>query len=251
MAGWFASYHVYPYYPDFMLYDPGYNRGRSSMGRSNYYGYLQDLLQHHAGIPVIISEFGIPTSRGNAHLQPQGWHHGGVNEQDAAIANARLAAEIREVGAAGAVVFAWIDEWFKRNWFSMDFEQPAERGRLWHNILSPEQHYGLVALRPGAPGTTPALGGDPARWRATAGAAARHAARARQLDRPRGQRRRLRVPRHRDAAPRGTRTAAGIRCTSSSRSTRYKPELGQFVLPTSGLRSGTGFEFLVEFLVAR
>src|SRR5205085_310181 len=21
-AGWFASYHAYPYYPDFMLYDP-------------------------------------------------------------------------------------------------------------------------------------------------------------------------------------------------------------------------------------
>jgi hypothetical protein len=37
-AGWFASYHAYPYYPDFMLYDPGYSRARSSLGRSNYFG---------------------------------------------------------------------------------------------------------------------------------------------------------------------------------------------------------------------
>ncbi|MEO8637222.1 MAG: hypothetical protein ABI587_18250, partial [Gemmatimonadales bacterium] len=34
-AGWFASYHAYPYYPDFLLYDPVYDTARSSEGRSN------------------------------------------------------------------------------------------------------------------------------------------------------------------------------------------------------------------------
>jgi tetratricopeptide (TPR) repeat protein len=246
VAGWFASYHVYPYYPDFMLYDPGYNTGQSSFGRSNYYGYLKDLLRHHAGIPVIISEFGIPSSRGNAHLQPQGWHHGGLSEQEAAVANTRLAAEIKEVGAAGAVVFAWIDEWFKRNWFTMDFEQPGERGRLWHNILSPEQHYGLVALRPGAPGTTPELGGDAARWRAL----------------PVLQRGTL-IGKDSSLIRVGndegfvyvaieTPRRAGKPLPWDSLHIQlafdtYKSDLGQFVLPTSGLRTGAGFEFLAEF----
>ncbi len=245
-AGWFASYHVYPYYPDFLLYDPGYNLGRSTFGRSNYFGYLQDLLKHHAGIPVIISEFGIPSSRGNAHLQPQGWHHGGVDEQAAGVANARLAAEIREVGASGAVVFAWIDEWFKRNWFSMDFEQPSERGRLWHNMLSPEQHYGLVALRPGAPGTTPELGGDAARWRAI----------------PVLQRGTLfgsdtslvRVGHDEgfvyvaiETPRRAGRALPWDSLRVQLAFDTYQSELGQFVLPTSGLRSGAGFEFLAEF----
>ena len=68
-AGWFASYHAYPYYPDFMLHDPGYNRARSSLGRSNYFGYLAELKRHHAGIPVLIAEYGVPSSRGDAHLQ--------------------------------------------------------------------------------------------------------------------------------------------------------------------------------------
>jgi tetratricopeptide (TPR) repeat protein len=246
VAGWFASYHVYPYYPDFMLYDPGYSKGQSSFGRSNYFGYLQDLLRHHAGIPVIISEFGIPSSRGNAHLQPQGWHHGGLSEQEAAVANTRLAAEIKEVGAAGAVVFAWIDEWFKRNWFTMDFEQPGERGRLWHNILSPEQHYGLVALRPGAPGTTPELGGDAARWRAL----------------PVLQRGTLigkdssfiRVGNDEGFVYVAIETPrrAGKPLPWDSLHIQlafdtYKSDLGQFVLPTSGLRTGAGFEFLAEF----
>lgn len=246
VAGWFASYHVYPYYPDFMLYDPGYNQARSSFGRSNYFGYLQDLRRHHAGIPVLISEFGVPSSRGNAHLQPQGWHHGGLDEHAAAAANARLAAEIEESGAAGAIIFAWIDEWFKRNWFSMSFEQPAERGRLWHNIQSPEQHYGVVALRPGAPGVTPELGGDPARWRRLPvlerGALFGRDSSLMRVGHDEGF---LYVAIETPA--RAGRPIAWDSVRIQLAIDTYRGELGQFILPTSGLRSGAGFEFLAEF----
>ena len=31
-AGWFASYHAYPYYPDFVMLDPGYRAARSPEG---------------------------------------------------------------------------------------------------------------------------------------------------------------------------------------------------------------------------
>ena len=65
-AGWFASYHAYPYYPDFMNLDPGYAAARSSFGQSNYFGYLRDLQRHHAGVPLLISEYGVPSSRGNS-----------------------------------------------------------------------------------------------------------------------------------------------------------------------------------------
>ena len=165
-AGWFASYHAYPYYPDFLLHDPGYNQARSSEGPSNYYGYLSDLHRHHAGIPFVISEYGVPSSRGNAHQQPQGWSHGGHDEQDMAAIDARLTREIRESGAAGAILFAWTDEWFKRNWIVMDFEAPAERTRLWHNMMDAEQNYGILGQYAGRESTRPVLGGDPARWRA-------------------------------------------------------------------------------------
>ena len=68
-AGWFASYHAYPYYPDFMLYDPGYSIARSPEGRSNYFGYLTALKKHHRGVPLLIAEYGVPSSRGIAHLR--------------------------------------------------------------------------------------------------------------------------------------------------------------------------------------
>jgi len=163
-AGWFASYHAYPYYPDFMLYDPGYDTASSSEGRSNYFGYLTELKRHHQGIPLLLSEYGVPSSRGMAHLQPQGWHHGGHDELGMARIDARLTREIRESGAAGGIIFAWIDEWFKKNWLVIDYEIPLENTRRWHNVMDAEQNYGILGMYAGDSATRPVLGGDPARW---------------------------------------------------------------------------------------
>ncbi|HET7040285.1 MAG TPA: hypothetical protein VFH97_10400, partial [Gemmatimonadales bacterium] len=147
-AGVFAAYHAYPYYPDFLVLDPDYNRARSPWGRSNYFGYLTALKARHPGMPVVIAEYGVPASLGVAHVQTQGWHHGGHTEAAMAAIDARLTREIAAAGMAGGIVFAWIDEWFKRNWLVSGFELPAERNRLWLNRLDPEQMYGLIAMEP-------------------------------------------------------------------------------------------------------
>lgn len=161
-AGVFAAFHAYPYYPDFMLLDPTYARAASG-GRSHYFGYLLDLKAHHPDMPVLIAEYGLPASRGSAHLQPQGWHHGGHTEAGVAAANARLTREIADAGMAGGALFAWIDEWFKRNWLVTDFELPGDRNRLWLNRLDPEQMYGAIAIEP-----VPAVTGATAEARSAA-----------------------------------------------------------------------------------
>jgi hypothetical protein len=148
-AGVFAAFHAYPYYPDFMILDPGYSVAQSSLGPSNYFGYLRDLKAHHRNMPVVIAEYGVPTSIGIAHLQPQGWHHGGHDEQRMAEIDARLTREIAEAGMAGGAIFAWIDEWFKKNWIVIEYELPPDRNRLWLNRLDAEQHYGMIAMEPG------------------------------------------------------------------------------------------------------
>jgi hypothetical protein len=164
-AGWFATYHVYPYYPDFMLLDPGYQQARSPEGRSSYFGYLRDLVAHHRSMPTLIAEYGVPSSRGVAHLHPDGWSHGGHDEQEMAAIDARLTREIRESGAAGSIVFAWLDEWFKKNWAVIDYEIPRDNTRLWHNVMDAEQNYGILGEYAGDATTTPRLGEDPAQWR--------------------------------------------------------------------------------------
>jgi len=165
IAGQFASYHAYPYYPDFMNVDPGYLKARDAQGPDNYVGYLTDLKRHHGTVPLMISEVGVPTSRGIAHVQPQGMNHGGHNEREQGEIDARLMQNIHDTGCAGGILFAWLDEWFKRNWLVMEFEKPAERNVLWLNALDPEQNYGLLAARPGKEGARILLDGKGGDWK--------------------------------------------------------------------------------------
>lgn len=237
-AGWFASYHAYPYYPDFLIYDPQYLAASSSEGRSAYFGYLSALRAHHAGIPFVISEYGVPSSRGLAHLQPQGWHHGGHDEVAMAAIDARLTREIRESGAAGAIIFAWTDEWFKRNWAVMDLELPEERNRLWLNVMDAEQQYGILGQYAGSAGATPVLGGSPKPWEQLA-----------LLSSGRGPLRALRAGADEaylylsvHLAPGALESAeTGIAIAIDT----YLPGRGQMVLPQGLGSSEVGFEFLV------
>ena len=246
-AGWFASYHAYPYYPDFLLYDPGYDSARSSEGRSNFFGYLVELKRHHAGMPLLLSEYGVPSSRGVAHLQPQGWHHGGHDEIAMARIDARLTREIRESGAAGGIIFAWIDEWFKKNWIVVDYERPLENTRQWHNAMDAEQHYGILGMFAGIASSTPQLGGMPARWRVlptlteNAGAAE-------------GQPSRIRVGSDESYVYVAVEFAglAGQPFPWKDRSLllaldSYRAGLGQLLLPGGVVQSDVGFEFAASF----
>ena len=146
--GYFANYHVYPYYPDFMNLDPGYGRHRDRHGTCRYAGYLADLKAHTRGIPLLIGEYGIPTSRGIAHLQPEGLHHGGASEEEQGERDVRLLEDIVDAGCAGSLLFALFDEWFKLNWIVERVEWPRDRDPMWLNRLDAEENYGLLAFDP-------------------------------------------------------------------------------------------------------
>jgi hypothetical protein len=145
-AGLFASYHVYPYYPDFLILDPEYLKASDKEGLDPFYGYLRDL-RAHIPYPLLVTEYGVPDSIGISHFHPYGWHHGGHNEQEQAAIVVRLARAIREAGCAGGFVFSLQDEWYKPNWLVRDFEAPLDRGDLWLNELDPESSYGMVGYR--------------------------------------------------------------------------------------------------------
>jgi hypothetical protein len=160
-GGFFASYHAYPYYPNFMKEDPEYATARDEQGPNAYFGYLRDLKRHYATHPLLIAEFGVPTSWGNAHFGAAGMNHGGEDEREQGAYAARMLANMRDANCAGGALFAWIDEWWKRTWIVDELALPRDRYRLWHNVASPEQNFGLIAFDLGAP--------DFKRWRATSG----------------------------------------------------------------------------------
>lgn len=245
-AGLFASYHAYPYYPDFLVLDPGYATARSPDGPSHYYGYLRELVEYHGDIPVVISEYGVPSSRGNAHIQPQGWNHGGHDEAAQAAINARLTRDIAASGAAGVGLFALIDEWFKKNWLVIDFELPPERNRLWLNVLDAEQNYGVIAMRPGHRDSTIVIDGARDDWRGRRPWHAR-AAGAPAVE-PYLRLDSLWV--HHDEAYVYLRLDVGHVDFSRARYLvgidTYDPSLGDTRLPYSGTRSPVGLEFVLD-----
>ena len=146
-SGIYAAYHAYPYYPDYIYLQENYANAKNHKGvEDNFYGYLKDLKQHTEGIPLVIAEYGLPTSRGVSHFTPSGFNQGGHSEAKQAELSLTLTQDIYETNCAGAIYFEWADEWFKHNWLVMDFEIPFHNRKLWHNMENPEQNFGILAL---------------------------------------------------------------------------------------------------------
>jgi hypothetical protein len=154
-AGMFACYHAYPYYPDFISQQPSYRAFSDAQGPDSYLGYLTDLRQHYSGIPLVIGEFGVPSSWGSAHQSYSEMNHGGYSETQQGQKDIRLLHNIFDAGCAGGFMFSWMDEWFKPTWivgyleaFGLKTDDVIIPTRqLWHNLTSPEQNFGMLAFK--------------------------------------------------------------------------------------------------------
>ena len=146
-AGLFVSYHAYPYYPDFISLQTSYQHYNDNYGFNSYLGYLTDLKSHYPNLPLIIAEFGVPSSWGAAHFASSGMDHGGFDEFNQGATNIRMLKTMEEANCGGGMIFAFMDEWFKRTWVTDAFDYPASRRILWHNITAAEQNFGLIGFR--------------------------------------------------------------------------------------------------------
>ncbi len=147
-AGLFFSYHAYPYYPEFILHEPTYQVEDDS-GPNSYVGYLRELREHYAGRTLLIAEIGLPSSQGSAHFAASGLTHGGLDEREQGEAILRSLRTVTNTGMNGAFLFEVLDEWWKRAWVVERLELPGDRRGLWYNAMSPEQNFGILAMRPG------------------------------------------------------------------------------------------------------
>lgn len=162
-AGYFASYHVYPYYPDFFAFDESYQTMTNKNGQiDSYTTYLHKLKEAHPDMPTMITEFGVPASLGTAHLGMLGRNQGGHNERQQGEINADLLHQIHDAGYSGAVLFSWQDEWFKKTWNTLHFDNPDRRA-YWYNVLTNESLFGIWGMFPGKDDVIH-IDGDDADW---------------------------------------------------------------------------------------
>lgn len=157
ISGQFASYHVYPYYPDYLSYVEDYktlgikniDRFKTADGKINTYkAYLSMLTDHHT-MPVVISEFGVSTGRGMAQRDRNtNRNQGNMSEKSQGRALIECYEDIMDVGCAGGCVFSWQDEWFKRTWNTM-YAINMKRNPYWSDYQTNEQYFGLLSFDPG------------------------------------------------------------------------------------------------------
>ena len=196
-SGYFASYHVYPYYPDYLSYlldpaeigeEPFFDAeavygvreigpsivdylpggaqadGLDSDGeRNTYYTYLQALTNYHT-VPVVISEYGVSTGRGMAQRDINtGRNQGHMTEQEQGQALIDCYEDIMDAGCAGSCLFTWQDEWFKRTWNTMHAVDLDETP-YWSDYQTNEQYFGLLAFDPGEEESVCYVDGDVSEW---------------------------------------------------------------------------------------
>ncbi len=145
-AGFWIIFHAYPYYPDFMVEAPEYQVFEDAYGPNSYLGYMHELKEFYADIPLVIGEFGTPSSWGAAHYAQNGMHHGGLDEAVVGHFAARMLGNMYDSGMAGGIYFAWMDEWWKRTWITDELDFPRSRRYRWHNVTAAEQNFGLLAF---------------------------------------------------------------------------------------------------------
>lgn len=163
VPGQFATYHIYPYYPDFMNLQPDYLNATGYEGQlSNYAGYLMDLKKRH-DMPVVVGEFGLPTSRGIAHESAFGMDHGHLTEDQQGVYVSEMFRDIIFNDYAGGFIFSWQDEWFKRTWNTYPYNN-ASRRPYWCDVQTCEQHFGILGFEPGEEQKI-VIDGDPDDWK--------------------------------------------------------------------------------------
>ncbi|MBK9259568.1 MAG: hypothetical protein IPM54_06980 [Polyangiaceae bacterium] len=147
-AGVFFSYHAYPFGPEFILHEPTF-QVTDEIGPNAYLGYLEKLRAAYAGRTLIIAEVGLPSSHGPAQSAELGMPYGGLDEREQGEGTLRALRTITRAGMNGAFLFEVLDEWWRGARLVERLELPANRRHLWYNAVSPEQNFGLIAVRPG------------------------------------------------------------------------------------------------------
>lgn len=154
--GQFASYHIYPYYPDYYSFLPVHEE-------NTYLQYLRDINEHHT-MPVVISEFGVPSSRGMAAREESlGRNQGNMSETEQGEALVSMYRDIKAAGSAGGIVFTWQDEWFKRTWNTMSGVDLTVTP-YWSDYQTNEQYFGLLSFDPGKERSVCYPDGDRSEW---------------------------------------------------------------------------------------
>ena len=137
-SGLFASYEAYTGYPEYFAFS-------LEKYEDTYYEYVRRLNNHH-DIPVVITNVGFSTSRGNSNLDFSGdYISGNITEEEQGLYLKNVIDTIKKSGCSGVVIYEWADDWNKNSW-NMLHSVDVTRTQYWHNVQASAQGYGILSF---------------------------------------------------------------------------------------------------------
>ena len=133
-TGTFASYNLYPSYTNMKEY------------QNDIEGYLTELKQVHE-IPIIIGEYGIPSSRNSGDFNTD-INKGYINEEEQGKTLVDTYRSIKNAKIAGSFIFELQDAWHRTSWNTKE-AKILDRTTFWSNAQDYSQSFGLIAFDPG------------------------------------------------------------------------------------------------------
>ncbi len=161
-SGYFASYRLYEYRPEFMKYLKNEQNEKitailQDINQDYYYdGYTKLLADYHS-IPVVITSYGFSSSRGTDEVE------GPMTEVEQGQAIIATYHDIVASGCNGAFINSWQDSWERRTWNTAYAVDVMESYRF-HDKQTIGQGYGLLSFDLGSLEDTTYVDGDASEW---------------------------------------------------------------------------------------
>lgn len=133
-TGTFVSYNVYPSFSNIREY------------QENIQNYFERINNYHK-IPVVIGEFGLPSSRTVADFDNAN-KKGYITEEEQGRALISIYNAIKKSGCAGSFIFEFLDGWHNSSFNTKD-SKILDRSPYWSDAQTYGQNFGLMAFDPG------------------------------------------------------------------------------------------------------
>lgn len=133
-TGIFVSYNVYPSYSNIKEYE------------DDMQSYFEQINGYHK-IPVVIGEFGVPSSRTVGDFNSSN-EKGYITEEEQGQALVSAYNAIENSGCAGSFIFEFTDGWHNSSFNTKD-SKILDRTPYWSDAQTYGQNFGLMAFDPG------------------------------------------------------------------------------------------------------
>ncbi len=156
-TGLFASFQAYTGYPDYYSLNGEHHQ-------NSYKEYLKSINDHY-NMPVVISEFGYSTARGETiNFQNEDYGHSSYKEEEQGEMIVKAIETIREVGINNFIIYEWQDEWDKNVWNTM-YTVDVTRSQYWLDIQTSTNCFGILTFESGKKETPVVLDGKKDEWK--------------------------------------------------------------------------------------